>query len=90
MSNFTLVSSVGMSHSCTLVYRSSDGSIGLLITSGGRKNDRRRYFVWDMPDSAPEYATEAAARQALLCVPQSLPPYRVRGKLWTRSREDMR
>lgn len=65
MSDFTLVSSVSLHHSCTLVYRSADTLVGLVIESGGRKTDRRRYFIWDRPDSAPEYATEAEARQAL-------------------------
>jgi hypothetical protein len=65
MSAFALVSSVSMAHSCMLVYRSKDGLVGLHITSGGTKPDRRRYFVWDKPDSAPEYATEAEARAAL-------------------------
>jgi hypothetical protein len=64
MSEFRLVSSVGMAHSCTLVYRSTDGVLGLVIHSGGRKPDRRRYFVWDLPDSAPEYDSAAEARAA--------------------------
>jgi hypothetical protein len=74
MSDFTLVSSVCLHHSCTLVYRSADGQIGLVIQSGGRKQDRRRYFLWALPDSAPDYATAAEARQALLaCTPQEAP-----------------
>ena len=60
-----LVTSVCRSSSCMLVYRSADGLLGLHITSGGRKPDRRRYFLWDLPDSAPAYATEAEARAAL-------------------------
>jgi hypothetical protein len=67
--HFTLVSSVCLARSCTLVYQSADGLIGLVIQSGGRKPDRRRYFVWAWSDSAPEYATEAAARQALASTP---------------------
>lgn len=64
-SDFTLVSSMCLPRSCTLVYRSADGLLGLVIQSGGTKADRRRYFVWDLPDSAPEYATAAEARAAL-------------------------
>jgi hypothetical protein len=74
MSDFTLVSSLCAPRRCTLVYRSADTQIGLVITSGGRKPDRRRYFVWRLPDSAPEYATEAEARQALLRMPQEDTP----------------
>lgn len=70
MSDLTLVSSVCMARSCQLVYQSADGLLGLHVQSGGRKRDRRRYFVWDLPDSAPEYATEAEARAAL---PSSTP-----------------
>jgi hypothetical protein len=65
MSDFTLHTSVCLAHSCQLVCRSADGLLGLHITSGGRTADRRRYFVWDWPDSAPEYKTEAEARAAL-------------------------
>jgi hypothetical protein len=64
MSDFTLVSSVCLARSCSLVYRSADGLIGLAVQSGGRKRDRRRYFVWALPDSAPDYASEAEARAA--------------------------
>jgi len=64
-SEFTLQTSVCLARSCLLVYRSQDGLVGLHITSGGRKPDRRRYFIWDKPDSAPEYATEAEARAVL-------------------------
>jgi hypothetical protein len=65
MSTFTLISSTCMARSCTLVYQSADTLIGLVVESGGRAQDRRRYFVWNKPDSAPAYATEAEARQAL-------------------------
>jgi hypothetical protein len=74
VSDFTLVSSMCMPRSCTLVYRSADTHIGLVVTSGGRKPDRRRYFVWALPDSAPDWATEAEARQALLRTPQETAP----------------
>ena len=65
MSEFSFVTSVCLAHSCQLVYRSEDGLLGLHITSSGRK-DRRRYFVWALPDSAPDYATEAEARAAVV------------------------
>jgi hypothetical protein len=66
MSTFALQTSVCLAHSCLMVYRSEDGLLGLHITSGGRKPDRRRYFVWDLPDSAPEWETETEARAALV------------------------
>jgi hypothetical protein len=66
VSAFGLVTSTCMAHACALVYRSNDGLIGLHVQSGGSKKDRRRYFVWDAPDSAPDYASEADARQALV------------------------
>jgi hypothetical protein len=65
MSDFTLHTSVCLAHSCQLVYRSADGLLGLHITASGRKADRRRYFIWHLPDSAPAYASEAEARAAL-------------------------
>jgi hypothetical protein len=75
MSDFTFVSSVCMAHSSTLVYRSTDGQIGLVITSGGRKKDRRRYFVWALPDSAPAWDSEHEARAALVAAtPQKEAP----------------
>jgi hypothetical protein len=70
MSDWTLVSSISMHHSCTLLYQRADGLLGMLRKSGGRKRDRVRFFVWALPDSAPEYATEAEARQALASPPQ--------------------
>jgi hypothetical protein len=63
-SSWTLVTSICTARGCQLVYRSADGAIGLRITSSGRRPDRRRYFVWALPDSGPEYATEAEARAA--------------------------
>jgi hypothetical protein len=72
MSDFPFVSSICMARSCTLVYQSADGLLGMVIHSGGRKKDRRRYFVWAWPDSAPDYATAAEARQALASTPQGL------------------
>ena len=65
MSAWMFQSSVCLARSCVLTYRSEDGLLGLQILSGGRKADRRVYFVWDLPDSAPAYATEAEARAAL-------------------------
>ena len=65
MSDWTLVSSICTTRGCQMVYRSPDTALGLWITSGGRQQDRRRYFVWHVPDSGPEYATEAEARAAL-------------------------
>ena len=47
-----------------MVYRSTDGQIGLALTSSSGRKDRRRYFLWDLPDSAPDYATEFEARAA--------------------------
>jgi hypothetical protein len=60
-----LVSSICTTRGCQMVYRSADGLLGLHITSSGRKADRRRYFIWHLPDSAPAYATESEARAAL-------------------------
>lgn len=65
MTAWTFTSSICTARTCTMTYRSEDGLLGLHITSGGRKPDRRVYFVWDLPNSAPDYATEAAARAAL-------------------------
>jgi hypothetical protein len=73
MSDFRLITTVCMAHSSSLVYQSSDDLIGLHIQSGGRKPDRRRYFIWDLPDNAPEYATEADARQALHSTQEDTP-----------------
>ena len=65
MSEWNLETSVSLAHCCYLVYRSEDGLLGVHVTSGGTKPDRHRYFLWDLPDSAPNYATEAEARAAL-------------------------
>ena len=65
MSEWVLVSSLCTTRACRLVYRSHDEQIGLQIISGGRKPDRRCYFVWGLPDSATDYGTEAEARTAL-------------------------
>ena len=65
MSTWLFRSSVCTTRAGYLTYQSEDGLLGLQITSGGRKPDRRSYFVWDLPDSAPDYATEAEARAAL-------------------------
>jgi hypothetical protein len=73
-SDYTLVSSVCLKRSCTLVYRSADGLIGLVIRSGGRQRGQR-YFLWQRPDSAPEYRTEQEARSAL-AAGQRRPPTR--------------
>ena len=73
MAEWTLVSSVCMTRSCTLVYQREDGLLGLVVHSGGRARDRRRYFVWDLPDSAPDYATEADASAALAALQQEVP-----------------
>ena len=65
MSEWHLISSVCTARAGYLTYQSEDGLLGLQIISGGRKPDRRSYFVWSLPDSAPTYATEAEARAAL-------------------------
>lgn len=64
-SGWHFVSSVCTSRTGYLTYRSRDGLLGLQIQSGGRKPDRRGYFVWALPDSTPAYKTEADARKAL-------------------------
>jgi hypothetical protein len=48
-----------------MTYKSDDSLLGLQVISGGKKPDRRVYFLWGLPDSAPDYPTEAAARAAL-------------------------
>jgi hypothetical protein len=70
-SSWTLVTSICTARGCQLVYRSADGVVGLHLTSAGRRPDRRRYFVWALPDSAPEYATEADARAACAALAQA-------------------
>ena len=65
MSTWRFLSSVCTARTGYLTYRSDDGLLGLQIVSGGRKPDRRVYFVWGRPDSAPVYDTEAEARAAL-------------------------
>ena len=65
MSAWHLCSSVCTARTGYLIYQSADGLLGLQIVSGGRKPDRRVYFVWGRPDSAPVYGTEAEARAAL-------------------------
>jgi hypothetical protein len=64
LSSWTLVTSICTARGCQLVYRSADGVAGLHITSAGRRPDRRRYFVWALPDSGPEWETETEARAA--------------------------
>lgn len=65
MTEWHLRTSVCLATSCVLVYRSDDGLLGLHVHSGGRKKDRKRYFVWDWPDASEDFATEAQARAAL-------------------------
>jgi hypothetical protein len=65
MSDWSIITSICTTRGCQMVYRSPDGLIGLALTSSGRRPDRRRYFVWDLPDSAPEYGSEAEARAAV-------------------------
>lgn len=66
MMAWALQTSVCMSHTSDLIYRSADGLLGLAIhATMGKAQDTRRYFVWDLPDSAPDYPTEAEARAAL-------------------------
>ena len=65
MSEWHLRSSVCTTRAGYLTYQSEDGLLGLQITSGGKKPDRRSYFVWALPDSAPDWETEAEARAAL-------------------------
>lgn len=70
MSDMLLVSSICLSRVCYLIYRSTDGLIGLALTSSSGRQDRRRYFVWALPDSAPDYATAAEARAHVLDPPR--------------------
>jgi len=65
MSEWRFLASVCHTRGCTLTYQSADGLLGMQITCGGRKPDRRLYFLWGLRDSAPDYATEAEARAAL-------------------------
>ena len=65
MSEWILISALCETRGCRLVYRSPDEQIGLAITSSGGRKDRRRYFLWDRPASAPDYGTEVEARVAL-------------------------
>jgi hypothetical protein len=64
MSEWQLQTAICTTRGCQLVYRSADGLVGLHLTSSSGRTDRRRYFVWARPDSAPEYASEADARAA--------------------------
>jgi hypothetical protein len=48
---------------CTTVLRSADGVLGRVTRSRGRQKGHR-YFVWALPDSAPEYRTVEEAQQA--------------------------
>ena len=48
-----------------LTYQSADGLVGLQIASGGKKRERRVYFLWGTPDSTANFTTEAQARAAL-------------------------
>ncbi|HEY5865298.1 MAG TPA: hypothetical protein VI542_07060 [Candidatus Tectomicrobia bacterium] len=45
MSEWRFLASVCHTRGCTLTYQSADGLLGMQITSGGRKPDRRLYFL---------------------------------------------
>ena len=50
----------------TRVYLSDDGLIGKVVRRGALNSAPRvKFFVWGLPDSAPEYPNEEAARDAL-------------------------
>lgn len=54
------------SGAATRVYRSADDLIGRVTRTGrAGNNPKTAFFIWSLPDTAPEYPSEDAARQAL-------------------------